>query len=249
MGIFLLFLTMAGDVHAFITDDTGTQGKGKFEFDVNGQLDFDKETVNGVSVESTGSQVSTTLSYGFIENADLILNLPYQWSKVREDGLTVYDENGVSDTTMEIKWRFFEKEGFSLALKPGVVFPTGDDKKGLGAGSTGYHAFLIGSKEVAPWAFHVNLGYIANENKRDDEKNIWNASLAAGYEVVKNLRLVGEIGIEQNRDKTADNDPAFILGGIEYTFSKHFEVNFGVKYGLTAAETEWSLMTGVSFMF
>ena len=247
--IFLLFFTMAGNVHAFITDDTGTQGKGKFEIDIDSQLDFDKETVKGVSVESTGSQVSTTLTYGFIDNADVILNLPYTWSKVKEDGVTVHDENGVSDTTVEIKWRFFEKEGFSLALKPGVILPTGDDKKGLGTGSTGYHAYLIGSKEVEPWAFHVNLGYIANENKGDEEKNIWHASLAAEYKVGKNLKLVGNIGVERNRDKTADNDPAFILGGMKYAFSEHFEVNCGVKYGLTAAETEWSLLSGISFMF
>jgi len=249
VSMFLLFHTIAWGAHPLITDDAGTQGKGKFQVEVNGQYDSDKETVNGVSTESTGGQIATTLSYGVIENADLVLSLPYQWGKVKEDGVTVYDEKGVSDMTLEVKWRFFEKDGLSLALKPGVKIPTGNDEKGLGAGRTGYQAFFIGSKESAPWAFHVNVGYIGNENKADEEKNIWHASLATTCEVVKNLKLVGNIGIERNRDKTADKDPAFLLGGVIYAVTERFDIDFGVKYGLTAAETDWSLMAGTAFRF
>jgi len=249
VGLFLLVHTVVWGAHPLITDDTGTQGKGRFQIEVNGQYDSDRETVNGASLEATGSQVATTLSYGMIENADLVLSLPYQWGKVKEDGITVYDEKGISDMTVEIKWRFYEKDGLSLALKPGVRIPTGNDEKGLGAGRTGYHAFLIGSKEAAPWAFHVNAGYIGNENKADEEKNLWQASLAATYEAVKGLKVVGNIGIERNRDKTADEDPAFFLGGVIYSISESFDIDFGVKYGLTAPETDWSIMAGTAFRF
>ncbi|MBU2028031.1 MAG: transporter, partial [Proteobacteria bacterium] len=190
-----------------------------------------------------------TLSYGFIENADLVLSLPYQWGKVKEDGITLYDEKGVSDMTLEVKWRFFEKDGLSLALKPGVRIPTGNEGKGLGAGRTGVHAFIIGSKEVEPWAFHVNVGYIGNENKADEEKNIWHASFATTYEVIKNLKVVGNVGIERNPDKAADKDPAFLIGGVIYSLSESLNIDVGVKYGLTAAETDWSLMAGMAFSF
>jgi hypothetical protein len=200
-------------------------------------------------LKSTGGQVSTTLSYGVIENADLVVSLPYQWSKIKEDGVTVSDENGISDTTVEVKWRFFEKDGLSLALKPGVSIPMGNDEKGLGAGKTGYHVFFIGSKEATPWAFHLNIGYIGNENKVDEEKNIWHASLAATYEVIKDLKIVGNVGIERNPDKVADNDPAFLIGGVIYSLSESFDVDFGVKYGLTSSENDWSLMAGITFRF
>jgi len=249
VSIFLLVHAVAWGAHPLITDDAGTQGKGKFQVEVSGQYDSDKETVNGVSVESTGAQVATTLSYGFIENADLVLSLPYQWGKVKEDGVPLYDEKGVSDMTLEVKWRFFEKDGLSLALKPGLRIPTGNEDKGLGAGRTGYHAFIIGSKEVEPWAFHVNVGYIGNENKADEEKNIWHASFATTYEVIKNLKVVGNIGIERNPDKAADKDPAFLIGGVIYSLSESLNIDVGVKYGLTAAETDWSLMAGMAFSF
>jgi hypothetical protein len=202
-----------------------------------------------VSVKSTGGQVGTTLSYGIIETVDLVLSLPYQWGNAKEDGITVYDEKGISDTVFEVKWRFFEKDGLGLALKPGVVFPTGDDEKGLGAGKTGYHLYFIASQEVAPWAFHLNIGYIGNENKLDEEKDLWHVSLATIYDVVENLKIVGNIGVERNSDMAADNDPAFLLGGVIYSISKSFDIDFGVKYGLTSSETDMSVMAGTSFRF
>lgn len=245
----LLVHTGLWGAHPLITDDTGTQGIGNWQVEVGGQYDSDKETLNGASRESTGIQVATTLSYGMAQNADLVLSLPFQWKQVKEEGVTRYDEKGISDTTVEVKWRFFEKEGLSFALKPGVRIPTGDDEKGLGAGRIGYHAFLIGSKEAAPWAFHVNVGYIGNENKADEEKNIWQASLASTYEAFKGLRVVGNLGIERNRDKAADKDPAFLLGGLIYSLSERVDIDFGVKYGLTSAETDWSIMAGMALRF
>jgi len=115
--------------HPLITDDAGTQEKGNFQFELNGQYDSDEETVSDVNVKSTGWQVGTTLSYGIIDTVDLVLSLPYQWGEVKEDGFTAYDEKGISDTVFEVKWQFFEKDGLGLALKPGVRFPTGDDRK------------------------------------------------------------------------------------------------------------------------
>ncbi len=236
--------------HPLITDDSGTQGKGKFQLEVNGQYDSDKETVAFVSVKSTGGQANSTLSYGINDNADLVLNVPYVWGKITEDGVKVYDEKGISDTTFEVKWRFLEKEGLSFALKPGISFPTGNDDKGLGTGKYGYHVFLIGSKEAAPWAFHANLGYIRNETRADvEEKNIWHISVATTYEVVKDLKLVGNVGMEKNPDKSADNDPAFFIVGAIYSLTENLDIDAGVKHGLTSSETDRSLMAGLTYRF
>lgn len=175
--------------------------------------------------------------------------MPYQWSQAKEDGIYVYDEKGISDTVFEVKWRFFEKDGFGLELKPGVSFPPGDDEKGLGTGKTGYRMFFIGLQEATPLAFHLNIGYIGNENKVDEEKNIWHASLATTYDVVENLKIVGNIGVEKNPGKSADNDPAFILVGAFYSISKNFDIDCGIKSGLTSSETDMSVMSGTSFRF
>lgn len=240
---------IAFGAHPLITDDTGTQGKGKFQIEVNGQYDSDKETIDGVSIKSPGGDVVMTLSYGVTDSADIVLNLPYVWSSEKEDGVTVYDEKGFSDMSFEVKWRFLEKNGFSFGIKPGVSFPTANDEKGLGRGKTGYHLFLIGTKEAVPWAFHANLGYIRHENKADEDKNLWHASFATTCEIVKNLKLVGNIGMEKNPDRAAHNDPVFLIAGAIYSISDDFDIDAGVKYGLTSTETDLSLMVGMAIRF
>ena len=251
LAIVALFLIACPSwaAHPLITDDTGTQGKGKFQLELNGQYDWDKGDSEDGSVKSTGGQAAATLSYGVADNVDLVLSLPYLWGKTEVNEITLYDEKGIGDAVMEAKWRLFEKDGFSLALKPGISIPTGNDEKGLGAGLLGGHIFLIGSKELGSWAFHANLGYIRNENKADERKDIWHASVAATWEVVKNLKLAANVGIERNPDDDANNDPAFLIGGVIYSVNENFDVDFGVKYGLTDSETDISALAGVAFRF
>ncbi len=245
----LLSPAMTWAAHPLITDDSGTQGKGNLQLELNGQYESDKETVAGVLQKSTGGQVGVTLTWGIVANVDLILGVPYVWSKVEENNETLYDERGISDTPFEVKWRFFEKAGWSLALKPGLTFPTGDERRGLGTGKIGYRIFLIASKEWGAWAFHANLGYIGNEDKVDQEKNIGHASFATTYQVVKHLKIVGNIGVERSLDSTAHNDTAFLLGGVIYSLSNNFDLDLGVKSGLTSSETDWAVLAGLTFRF
>ena len=142
--------------------------------------------------------------------------------------------DGISDMSIELKWRFYETDGFSFALKPGLTLPTGDDDKGLGSGRTTCHLFLITTKEIKPWAFHLNLGYNRNENKVDERKDIWHASLASTVEVIKDIKLAANIGAERNPDKSSNTHPAFIIGGLIYSISENFDIDFGIKGGLTS---------------
>ncbi len=247
--------------HPLITDDTGTQGKGKFQLELTGQYDWDDEDDGDVSVEYTGAEAAATLSFGILDNVDLVLSLPYLWGKETEKGTerrlfcerkyteTTYDEDGLGDAGLEVKWRFFEKDGFSVALKPGISFPTGDEDKGLGTGKLGGQIFLMASQEVEPFAFHANLGYIRNENDADEREDIWHASLAATCEVVKDLNLVANVGVERNPDDTANDDPVFFVGGIVYSITENFDVDLGVKVGLTNPETDISALAGLAFRF
>lgn len=249
MAAMLFMACPSWAAHPLITDDTGTQGKGKFQLEINGQYDSDKDDSEGVSVKASGTEAAATLSYGIVDNVDLVLSLPYLWGKEKVDDVTVYDENGIGDAALEAKWRLFEKEGFSLALKPGISFPTGDDEKGLGTGKIGGQIFLIATEEIGSWAFHGNLGYIRNENDADELKDIWHVSLAAQYEVIKDLKLVANIGMERNPDDEADDDPAFIIGGVIYSINENLDVDLGVKCGLTDSETDVSALAGVAFRF
>jgi hypothetical protein len=250
----LALLTPGGPAfaaHPLITDDTGTQGKGKFQLEVNGEYGSDKETEAGVTIKETGSEIGATVSWGVSEHADIVIGIPYADYSVKEDGTTVASENGLSDVSLEYKHRFFDKDGLSLAIKPGISLPTGDEEKGLGNGKISYSAFFIMTKEAEPWAFHFNVGYIRNEYKLEaDEKasrkDIWHVSLASQLEVVKDLNLVANIGMERNSDRTLDTHPAFGLAGIIYSVNDDLDLDLGVKAGLNDTETDYSVLAGLA---
>ncbi len=235
--------------HPLITDDTGTQGKGKFLLELNGQYDWDREDIEGSAFKSEGIRSAATLSFGILDNADLIAGLPCQWGQVKQNDVKIYDEQGIGDAALEVKWRLVEKNKFSLALKPGITIPTGNNEKGPGAGRLGGHLFLIVSQELGSWAFHGNLGYLRNENTHEERRNIWHASFATTWEAVKALKLIVNIGIERNPTDTAGNDPAFLIGGIIYSITDKFDVDFGMKCGLSRSETAFSVMSGMALRF
>ena len=243
VSIFLLAGTSYA-AHPLITDDTGTQGKGKFQLEVNGEYGHDRD--EGVTTRTT--QFATALTYGLSDPIDIIFGLPYQHTRIEaSEGVTKGD--GISDMSLELKWRFYEKDGWSFALKPGLTFPTGDEEKGLGSGRVTYHLFFIGTKEMKPWAFHLNLGYIRNENKNDEKKNLWHTSIAAAVEVVKDLKIVGDIGMEEDVDRNLNAPDAFILGGAIYSLSENFDIDFGIKGGLSKPETDYAVLAGIIWRF
>jgi len=243
--IFLMDLTTAAFAAIpLITDDTGTQGKGKFQLEVLGEYGHDKEA--GIKEETQGATAS--FSYGVLDPIDIVLSVPYAFWETKDSECNEKDD-GLADLAIEAKWRFFEREGFSFALKPGLTLPTGDEDKGLGAGRATGYLFLITSKELQPWAFHLNLAYIRNENKNDERNDLWHASFATSYEVFKKLKLVGDIGVETNPDRCSTIDPAYILGGFIYSPVENFDIGLGIKGGLTETETDLSVRGGITWRF
>lgn len=240
----LLCATTAFAAHPLITDDADTMGKGKAQLELNGQYGHDKED----GVTTTKTEGAAILTYGLNETVDLVVGLPYQRLKVK-DADTTMTEHGISDTSLEVKWRFYEHDDLNLAIKPGLTLPTGDDEKGLGSGKAAYSLFFIASKEMAPWAFHVNLGYIRNENTLDEEKDLWHASIASTVAVSENLKVAANLGIESNPSKLSDTDPAFFLAGLIYTLSENLDLDCGIKYGLNDPETDYTVLAGLTWKF
>jgi hypothetical protein len=239
-----VFSTKSFAAHPLITDDTSTMGKGEAQIELNAE--YGREDEDG-TVTST-SEFATALTYGITDNIDIVLNVPYKLIRTKTSETTT-GEDGVSDASIDLKWKFYEKGGLSFALKPGFTLPTGDKKRGLGSGRTKYNLFFITTKEIKPWAFHLNLGYKRNENKANERMDIWHASFASEVEVVKDLKLVGNIGIERNANKSSNINPAFILGGLIYSISENVDIDFGIKGGLNKPETDYTVLTGIVFRF
>lgn len=249
--IYLLFLSshaFAG--HPLITDDTDTQGRGSLQVEMGISHFYDKfKEDEQTTCKTKGGEAGLQLTIGLIDTVDIVAGLPYQWCDIKENDIHVAREKGISDITLELKWRFFEKNGWALAIKPGIILPAGNEKKGLGAGRVGGSFFLIGSKEFEPLTFHVNVGYTRNENKLDERIDLWHLSAAAEIEIIRNLKLMGDIGLARNPDPESNNHPAFVLAGISYDFFEWLTIDAGIKRGLTATEPDWTGLAGITVHF
>jgi hypothetical protein len=223
--------------HPLISDDAGTTGTGKFNLEVNAEYAND----NGDSE----TQLAATLSAGIRENIDLVATLPYLFTRI-DEGAETLKQDGLSDLSLEVKWRFYEKDGLSFALKPGIVLPTGDEDKGLGDGKAAYSLHLLTTKELDPVTLHLDLGYIKNGKELRD---IWHYSLAAEYAVSKPLTLVANIGGETNPERESNVHPLFLLGGMIYKINDNISFDFGLKTGLNKAEADYTVLAGIILDF
>lgn len=244
---FIIFTSnLVYSAHPLITDDTGTQGKDNKQLEINTEYRWDKE----YGIKEKSFEVATILSYGLLENVDLIFGLPYEFMEVKDLATGSKDKiRGIGDASVELKWRFFEKDGLSIALKPGISLPTGDYDKGLGNGRIGYGGYLILTQELKPLVLHLNFGYFRNESKDEQRRDIWHASIAGEYEMTKRLRLVGNLGIETNPDLAFKTDPAFGLLGLIYSVNDNFSFDLGYKHGLNKPETDHTALFGLVFKF
>jgi len=248
----ILCLSMLTPVTAWaalplISDDAGTVGKGHFQLEINAQYDHDEAQ----GITTTGSEIDPIFTYGITDTVDVVVIAPYLWVKEKsDDSLINSRENGLSDSTLDVKVRFYDRDGLSFAIKPGLDLPTGDEGKGLGAGKLGYHLYLLGTKEAGPWTFIADLGYVRNETDSDtEEKNLWQASVATIYAIDDHWQIAADLVAERNTDKDADNDPVSALVGVIYSLTKDIDVDLGAKAGLTSSATDWSLITGATFRF
>ncbi len=229
--------------HPLITDDTGTQGKGRFQFEFNVEYGHDE------SGDKTETTIGTTLTYGIVENLDGAIGIPYQFLK-ESNGETVRND-GISDISVDLKYRFYERDNLKLALKPGVSIPVGDHEKRLGTGKITGRIFLIVEKAIAtsPITLFLNAGYIRNENKLGERIDLWHISLAGEYKLREDLKIALNTGMERNPEKDSDTHPAFILGGVVYSIGEDLDLSAGIKGGLNRAETDLSLLAGVTVRF
>lgn len=254
LAIYCLSLpALASAAHPLATDDTGTLGKMKFQVETSAEFGWDRESINGVATNADSQDLNASITAGILEPLDLVVAFPFTWLQVTADGAKIYDNGGLNDLSMAIKWRFLEIGPVSFAVRPSITFPTGDYNRGLGAGRPAYGVTLISTVEFKPVAVHANVGF-AHQKYTDADRewsreNLWNLSLAGTVEVMKNLQVVAEIGATTNGESGSATWPTFMTGGAIYSVIENLDISLGVKGGLTKPEPDIALLTGVTFKF
>jgi hypothetical protein len=242
--------------HPFITDDAGTQGAGNWQLELMAQRNRHEATAAGIQQSSRATLFNPVLTYGLFETVDVALGLNYLRNRVSENGVAVDDASGLSDTTLELKWRFYDADNLSFAVKPGISLPTGDENRGLGLGKTSWGINLIADYDVKPWAWFANLAYFRPRFARADaaaesREHLWRVSAGTTYAVRENVWLAGELGVRTNE---ARNDPLlpgkhahYAMLGLIYSPAEKIDLDIGLRKGLNRAETDTVFLVGATF--
>lgn len=224
----LLLSRNAYSAHPLNTEDTGTQGSGGWQLELNGERNRDE----GVR----GAQALTVLSYGVAENLDVQAGLPWQ---------DLGDERGIGDALVAIKWRFWEQGPFSLGTRAGFLFPTADEQRGLGNGKTNFAALLIGSYEGERWLFHAHAGYRDNRNTLGNRASLTELSAAVLYKLTEQIRPLLDVSRLTNPDPASDQALQNVVLGVIWQATKQLDLDAGLRFGNQPA-IDRALMLGVT---
>jgi hypothetical protein len=208
--------------HPLITEDTGTQGKGGWQLEVNGERTHDRTD----GVVTRGFQAAGTLSYGIVDSADVQLTLPYLRQKTDDTR-----GSGRLDFAVDVKWRFYEDGPLSLALKPGLTFPSGRDEEGFGTGRSTWGSLAILSYDRERWAFHSHVGYRHNRNNVGQHTSLRHISASLWLKPNERLKLVSDYSLDTNPDPSSDRTVRQTVVGFIYSVAPSFDFDVGVRFG------------------
>lgn len=240
--------------HPLSTDDTGTQGDRGRQLELTVEHGRDASSAGGAAALDHAGEAAVTLALGIADAVDLVVGLPTSWGRSRLDGALVSEQVGVADASVEVKWRFLARGGFSAAVKPGLSLPTGDPRDGLGSGRPGYGVTLIATQEAGPVTLHANAGwaradFVFAEESAARRLEAWSASLAAAAEVTPRLQLVADVGAASPAERGATTWPAFALVGAVWSPLEQLDLDAGVRAGLNDAETDLTVLAGAAWRF
>jgi hypothetical protein len=221
--------------HPLLTEDTGTQGTGRFELELG--------VAEGGDGGTKALEFGPQLSYGALDSLDLIVRPT--WLTVRgaaEDGTT----QGFGDTGVDFKWRFWADGPLSFGVRAGAAIPTGDNDKGLGNGKTSPHAILIATYNAEAWWFGANLDY-AYDPLVGDRRNEFGATVAAVHSVRENLRASAELGTAVNPDASKTSWLGFARFGAMATVARWLDIDAAYQFRLTRAAPVRIVLVGATF--
>jgi hypothetical protein len=215
--------------HPLITEDTRTQGAGRWQIELFGEAG---NAASGARLDRD----DVVLSYGLARNLDLQAGVP--WIHERT--------GGAGDATLDLKWRFFGQGDLSLALKPGISFPTGNEHEGRGAGRVGWGSQFVASYDHAPAVFHLHLGYQRHRNKIGERESLTHVSGAVELHAAPGLRVVADVARNTNPDPAQSGAERYLVFGVIWSVSRDFDLDVGVKRGAGSAALREAILLGLA---
>jgi hypothetical protein len=232
-------VTPAWASHPLLTEDTDVLDPGQWELELHGERARDRES--GVTTHAT--EIVAKAARGMAKGVQLEMELPYLREKT--DGEVA---EGRGDALVSLKWRFYQKDRLSLAFKPDLILPIGDDEHGLGAGRTGWAANLTAGYQLGRVELLAHLGYTRNRNRIAEREDLRHVSAALRWAATEKLKLIADLARETVREpgRTAARE---LVYGATYALANNIDLGIGVKEGLNDAADDQAVRVGVKLRF
>lgn len=227
------------------TEDTGTMGLGRAKIEITSERN--EEEVAGSQSVSAANEIA--IIYGLKESLNVLLALPYKIESAQDAGGNSSQVQGVGDIKFAIKWRYFEQDTLSLALKAVVTTPSSEDKEQLGAGKSTQSIDAVVGYQMESWEFSFNAGYKLNNNTRNQREALGRLSAAVEHSMAERWKVMADIGAASNTSMNAKDFPTFVGAGLSYSLLKDVSLDAGVKRRFTEAATDITWIAGMNMRF
>jgi hypothetical protein len=165
-----------------LTDDPNTPGDKHWEINV-------AFTLNEYQTESTYEVPLLDVNYGVGDHIQIKYEVP--WLTLHEQGIGT--QSGVGNSNFGVKWRFLDEEqhGVNMSAYPQFEFnsATSSADRGLVEERMSLLLPVEVSKKIGPVLVNGEIGYTFEQH----HENEWLYGLFIGYDIRKNLTILGEI--------------------------------------------------------
>jgi hypothetical protein len=234
---------LASQQHPLITDMAETVAPKSFEAETAVEFYVDKTS----GYDSNQFIIQETVTGGIIPKLDAFVTIPFETHKVDAPGLS--RESGLNDITIGAKYNFMNVKNIAFAVKPALLLPVGDDKKGLGYGKVGFGATAIASIELDKRiSIDANVAFKYQGVKNGDSFNEFGGAVAGKYVVIEKLKAVAEFVVSKS-DVSGSKAQAVFGAGAIYAIMKNLDVDAGLRVGLTSDSPDFGFLVGATYKF
>lgn len=240
--LLMLVSPAARATHPFVTDDTRTQGTGKFELELGTQYTR-APFEDGVL---TNFQFAPQLTYGATNELDAILRPTYNVNVLT--GAQGARGSGFGNTNVEFKWRFLEEnQGLSAALLAGSGFASGNTALGIDSGQSTPRAYLLVTAAADAFEVDGNIGTLRNVNDPRARQWLGHASLLLLWTPHENLRVGADFAVDQNPLRSSSQTPFAVMLGAIVKASPGWDLDAGYQRGLNRSAPRDQRLLGATF--
>jgi hypothetical protein len=228
----LLAPLTASAILPLVTDDTSVQGQGRW------QVEAGLQYIAGQGDAGAQRAWTPAAFYGLTDQTDAYISAPYKYGGNAGSGW--------GDTEAGLRWRFAQQGPLNLMLRSQLMLPTGDERRGLGAGHTGAGVLLVAQWDIGRFTLLGNAGFTYQPNKVGERRLLWQVSGAALYHATDKLQLLVDAVVSRNPMPGDGGHPAFVIAGFIYTPRPWVDLNVGYRYKLNAQAGSRTVMAGAT---